>query len=313
MSYRGRFAPSPTGPLHLGLVTTALIAWLRARQCGGAFVMRIEDLDTPRVVAGSEAQQLADLQWLGLAWDEGPDVGGAAAPYRQSARSDRYEDALAQLAGQGATYLCDCSRRDIAGIASAPHAGEDGPRYPGTCRRFGMQPRVWKRPPAIRLAVPERDIAFDDVFQGAQRQAVAREVGDFVLKRGDGVYAYQLAVVVDDLAMRISEVVRGADLLGSTARQILLAEMLGGRAPQFAHVPLVVDAAGARLQKRAPSHTLAGVRAAGTAAPQLLARLAAMLGLFGAGGLPAAVTAADLVARADLGALRGRAIVRLPA
>ena len=139
ISYRGRFAPSPTGDLHLGSVATALVAWLRARAAGGALVLRIEDIDTPRVVPGSEARQLADLRWLGLDWDEGPDCGGPYAPYRQSERTVQYEAALGALAAQGLVYLCDCSRREISGVASAPHAGEEGPRYPGTCRPHGMR------------------------------------------------------------------------------------------------------------------------------------------------------------------------------
>mgnify|MGYP000355235234 CR=1 FL=1 len=277
MLYRGRFAPSPTGDLHLGSLATALVAWRRARAAGGALVVRVEDLDTGRVVAGSEARQLADLRWAGLDWDEGPDLGGAFAPYRQSERGAWYAAALARLTADGAAYFCDCSRRDIAAVASAPHAGEDGPRYPGTCRRFGMAARAWKRPPAVRVALPDRVVEVDDALQGRFRQHVAREVGDFVLRRGDGVYAYQLAVVVDDLAMRISEVVRGADLLASTPRQVLLAEMLGGTAPRFAHVPLIVDADGARLQKRAPRHTLAALRAAGVPAAAVRAQLESIL------------------------------------
>jgi glutamyl-tRNA synthetase len=311
-AYRGRFAPSPTGDLHLGSLATALVAWLRARQAGGVFLMRIEDIDTPRVVTGSEPCQLADLRWLGLDWDEGPDVGGRYAPYRQSERTPRYEAALAALAAQGALYLCDCSRRDIAGVASAPHAGEEGPRYPGTCRRFGMRMRAWKRPPAVRVALPDRAVAFSDAFQGTLHQDVAREVGDFILKRGDGVYAYQLAVVVDDLAMGVTEVVRGADLLSSAPRQILLAEMLGGRAPGFAHVPLVVVAAdGSRLQKRTPGHTLAAERAAGRSANLMIHRLARTLGLVGEAAPPRAGALAALLAAADLSALCGRREVRL--
>lgn len=307
--YRGRFAPSPTGDLHLGSAATALVAWLRARSQHGALVLRVEDIDTPRVVAGSEAGQLDDLRWLGLEWDEGPDVGGPHAPYRQSERTRSYEDAIARLAADGAVYLCDCSRRDIAGVASAPHGGEEGPRYPGTCRPFGMRPRRFKRPPAVRVALPEVDVEVHDVLQGTVRQNVWREVGDFVLERGDGVYAYQLAVVVDDLAMRITEVVRGVDLLSSAPRQTLLAQMLGGRAPAFAHVPLVVAAGGERLQKRTPAHTLAGRRRAGASGPRVVAQLARCLGI--AGGANHELTPTETLACFDLGALRGRREVRL--
>jgi glutamyl-tRNA synthetase len=310
LPYRGRFAPSPTGDLHLGSAATALVAWLRARTAGGALVLRVEDIDTPRVIAGSEARQLADLHWLGLDWDEGPDSGGPCAPYRQSQRTAHYEAAIGALAAHGLVYLCDCSRRDIRTIASAPHAGEEGPRYPGTCRPHGMRVRPWKRPPAIRVALPDREIVVHDAFQGVIRQHPADTVGDFVLKRGDGVYAYQLAVVVDDLAMGITEVVRGADLLGSAPRQVLLAEMLGGRAPGFAHVPVVVAADGTRLEKRNPRHTLHGLRALGEAAGAVVARLAYGLGL-AATSEGGGVDPQQLRAAFDPSVLRGRRELRL--
>ncbi len=280
----------------------------RARREGGQLVLRVEDIDTPRVVKGSEARQLDDLRWLGLDWDEGPDVGGAVGPYRQSDRSAYYEAALADLAGHGLLYLCDCSRAEIAQSASAPHTGEEGPPYPGTCRRFGMRVREWKRPPAVRLAVPERTVTIVDAAQGTVTQDVAREVGDFVLKRGDGVYAYQLAVVADDLEMGITEVVRGVDLLSSAPRQALLAELLGGRAPAWLHVPLVLAADGSRLQKRTPSHTLADARRTGIAPATMIARLARALGFPDADApdLPRAV-----VDGFDVASLRGRREIRL--
>ena len=312
VAYRGRFAPSPTGDLHLGSAATALVAWLRARAAGGALILRVEDIDTPRVVVGSEARQRADLRWLGLDWDEGPDVGGPHAPYRQSERTAHYDAALAALAAQGLTYWCDCSRREIGSLASAPHAGDDGPRYPGTCRPHGMRERPWKRPPAIRLAVPDREVVVDDAFQGVVRQHVAASVGDFVLRRGDGVCAYQLAVVVDDRAMGITEVVRGADLLGSTPRQVLLAELLGGRAPTFAHVPLVVAADGSRLAKRNPRHTLHGLRELGRSPEAVVAGLADNLEI--AGAIPYdGIGPAQLVRRFDPTRLRGRRELRLGA
>lgn len=313
MTYRGRFAPSPTGDLHLGSAAAALVAWLRARTEGGRLVLRVEDIDAPRVVAGSEARQLHDLRWLGLDWDEGPDVGGPHAPYRQSQRIARYDAAIEALAARGLVYLCDCSRREIAGIASAPHAGEEGPRYPGTCRGSGMRARAFKRPPAVRLALPDREVAIEDVLQGALRQNPSREVGDFVLRRGDGVHAYQLAVVVDDLAMEVTEVVRGIDLLSSAPRQALLAEMLGGRAPHFAHLPLLVDAHGERLQKRAPRHTLAGQRERAVSPAQVVARLGRALGLLRQPA--AAMTPAELLEHVggDFSPLRGSREVRLDA
>ena len=255
---------------------------------------------------GTEARQLDDLRWLGLDWDEGPDVGGASAPYRQSERRAHYEAALDALARRDLTYLCDCSRAEIARIASAPHAGEEGPRYPGTCRDLGMRPRAWKRPPAVRLRVPPGGIAIDDALQGRLVQDVAQAVGDFVLRRGDGMFAYQLAVVVDDLAMGVGEVVRGADLLSSAPRQALLARLLGGTPPRWAHVPLVVAADGSRLAKRAPGVTLRDHRDAGASAAHLVDGLARLLGLARGGSLAA------MLATFDRSVLSGRATVRLP-
>jgi len=270
-------------------------------------VLRVEDLDTPRVVAGAEARQLDDLRWLGLDWDEGPDLGGPLGPYRQSERTAPYEAALDELARRDLLYLCDCSRAEIARVASAPHPGDEGPRYPGTCRDLGMRPRAWRRPPAIRLRVPERVIEVEDALQGHVTQDVAAAVGDFVLRRGDGAFAYQLAVVVDDLAMGVAEVVRGADLLGSTPRQVLLAELLGRIPPRYAHVPLVLASDGSRLAKRNAGTTLREQRAAGVEPGALVDALARTLGL-GHGHAPAA-----LLSSLDRTRLAGRATVRLPA
>ena len=209
-SYRGRFAPSPTGDLHLGGASTALCAWLAARAAQGVIVLRMEDIDTPRVVAGSAERILEDLRWLGLDWDEGPGAAGESGPYVQSLRFDRYDEALRRLASERRTYRCDCSRAEIARIASAPHPGEEGPVYPGTCRALPLDERVFRRPPAIRLQAPAGLVRFDDAVQGTFEEDVSRETGDFVLRRGDGVYSYQLAVVVDDLEMGITEVGAGS-------------------------------------------------------------------------------------------------------
>jgi glutamyl-tRNA synthetase len=242
-------------------------------------VLRVEDLDTARIVAGSERSQLDDLGWLGLRFDESPSVGGPAAPYRQSERLDLYQAALRRLDEHGLTYLCDCSRAEIAQVASAPHAGDEGPRYPGTCRSHGTRPRAFKRPPAVRLAVPERRrVVIEDGARGALASCPFDDVGDFVLRRGDGVFAYQLAVVVDDLAMGITEVVRGVDLASSAPRQALLSELLGGSAPRYVHVPLLVSSTGQRLAKRDASSTVADVRARGTSVRELLAALARAYG-----------------------------------
>jgi glutamyl-tRNA synthetase len=302
--YRGRFAPSPTGDLHFGSAACALVAWAWARSSGGAFVLRVEDIDTPRVKAGVESRQLDDLRWLGLDWDEGPEVGGVHAPYRQSERVARYDAALDSLARRGLTYYCDCSRADIARIASAPHEGEEGPRYPGTCRELGLRERAWKRAPAIRLKVPDRDVRVDDLLQGSFTENVGQRVGDFVLRRGDGVYAYQLAVVVDDLAMEITDVVRGADLLGSTARQILLAELLGGAPPRYAHHAMVMSEDGGRMAKRGGGAMLYTEREGGASAGAVVGTLAAALGLGSSHGAASASTPAEIAAAFDPARLR---------
>jgi glutamyl-tRNA synthetase len=274
---RTRFAPSPTGDLHLGGAWTALASWALARRAGGAFVVRVEDLDPPRVVRGSAARILDDLAWLGLAWDEGPDVGGPYAPYTQSERSPLYEAALDDLARRGLTYACDCSRAEIAQVASAPHPGEEVV-YPGLCRDRGARPM--KRDPATRLRLPEPcPVRVIDGALGPIAQDLARDVGDFVLQRGDGVFAYQLAVVVDDLAMGITDVVRGADLASSTPRQAHLARLLGGEPPRTVHLPLVVASDGSRLAKRTGGAQVRALREAGISAEVILGRLAHGLGL----------------------------------
>jgi glutamyl-tRNA synthetase len=279
MVYRGRFAPSPTGPLHLGNARTALLSWVEARARGGAWLMRVEDLDRPRVRPGLEARILEELRWLGLDWDEGPDVGGRRGPYRQSERLDRYRLALERLRGAGLVYPCFCSRAEVAAAALAPHGpGDDGPRYPGTCRDLSSAERA-ARPPAWRFRVPEGAVAFADGLRGPQSVDVAAEVGDFVVARADGVPAYQLAVVVDDAAMEVTDVVRGDDLLPSTARQILLYRALGAEPPRFAHVPLVVGPDGERLAKRHGALSLGELRERGADPRAVCALLAALSGL----------------------------------
>ncbi len=279
MPYRGRFAPSPTGDLHLGSAAAALFCAAAAKKNRGALVLRMEDIDTGRVVAGKAAEILDDLRWLGVAWDEGPDAGGPWAPYDQSARLPLYEAALEALGRARLTYFCDCSRAEIARAASAPHAGEEGPRYPGTCRAFGLEQRAFRRPPAVRLAVPEgAEVEVVDAVLGPLRERVGEISGDFVLRRGDGVFAYQLAVVADDLAMGITEVVRGADLASSAPRQALLARLLGGTPPSFAHVPLLLAADGSRLAKRAAGMPLRDQRASGRDPRELGRAIAAAYG-----------------------------------
>jgi glutamyl-tRNA synthetase len=307
---RGRYAPSPTGPLHLGNARTALLSWLAARAAGGAYVMRVEDLDGPRVRPGLEARILDELRWLGLDWDEGPDVGGPAGPYRQSERLPRYATALERLRADGRVYPCFCSRAEIAAASQAPHgASDEGPRYPGTCAALAPEEaarRAAMRRPAWRLRVPAGAVSFEDVVHGACAFDVAEAVGDFVVARADGIPAYQLAVVVDDAAMGVTQVVRGDDLLPSTARQLLLYAALGLAPPRFAHVPLVVGEDGARLAKRHGALSLGELRAGGADPREVIALLADL------SGLPAGPRAAarDLVAGFDLSHLpRGPATV----
>lgn len=283
---RGRFAPSPTGDLHLGGARTALIAWLAARRDGSSLVLRMEDIDTPRVVPGAASRLLEDLRWLGLDWDEGPDIGGPRAPYTQSERSGFYLDALERLEARGHLFPCYCSRAEVARAATAPHGpGDDGPRYPGTCRTLTQEQRTAHeqagRRPALRLRVEPQDITLCDQLTGPLHQDVAAAVGDFILRRADGLFAYQLAVVVDDLAMDIGEVVRGDDLLGSTPRQLLLRALLAPQAGplHFAHLPLILGPDGKRLSKRHGAISVRAFRDSGWAAERLVGHLAASLDL----------------------------------
>jgi len=248
--YRGRLAPSPTGLFHLGHVRTFLVAAQRAR--GGILILRNEDLDPDRCHADFVHAMFEDLRWLGIPWDEGPDCGGPFAPYSQSERRDFYLRAWQQLRDGGFAYPCTCSRKDLAFSASAPNEADDEPIYPGKCRVRAYIGR-FDRPFGVnwRFRVPDGEaIEFEDAHLGPQRYLAGSDFGDFVIWRRDDVPAYQLAVVVDDNAMQITEVVRGEDLLKSTARQILLYRALGLQAPQFYHCGLVRDEYGIRLAKR---------------------------------------------------------------
>ena len=287
-SIRGRYAPSPTGELHLGNLRTALLAWLFARAANGKFVLRIEDLDQPRVRPGATARMLTDLHWLGLDWDEGPDCAGPYAPYKQSERQIIYQHYLQRLREAHLVYPCYCSRAEItqAGrIASAPQQGsEEGPRYPGTCRYLTEKQRreyeARGRRPALRFRVEdERMVTFNDLIAGTITQQVQNTIDDFILCRSDGIVAYQFAVVIDDGLMSINQVVRGTDLLASTARQILLFEALDFPIPTFAHVPLMLDEQGKRLAKRTLSAGIEPLRAAGFTPMQIIGQLAASCGL----------------------------------
>jgi glutamyl-tRNA synthetase len=300
---RGRYAPSPTGLLHVGSARTALAAWLSIRAQGGTFVMRVEDLDGPRALPGMDAAILDDLRWMGLDWDHGPDVGGPDGPYHQSERFGHYEDALARLHARQRLFPCRVSRKDLQELATAPHGTDGLPPYPASLRPTYLVPGWFEElrghdapDAAIRFLVREWPVTFQDHVCGAVTEEVHAAVGDFVLKRRDGVYAYQLAVVVDDLLMGVTEVVRGQDLLGSTARQILLIEALGGPRPAYAHVPLVVNAEGDKLSKRDEGLTLQSLRAAGITPNAFVGYLGYSLGLLDA---PAPCPASALVARFD--------------
>lgn len=234
--YRGRFAPSPTGPLHFGSLVAAVGSYLEARTRGGDWLVRMEDLDPPRIVPGAADDILRALEACGMLWD--------GTVVRQSARHDAYHAALHRLRDRGLVYPCACSRREIADSALT---GVEGPVYPGTCRGGIAGDRSAR---ALRLDTRGAVIAFDDALQGRITSALEREFGDFVLYRSDGVYAYQLAVVVDDADEGVTDIVRGADLLGSTPRQVYLQGLLDLPQPRYAHLPVVVNAAGEKLSKQ---------------------------------------------------------------
>jgi glutamyl-tRNA synthetase len=271
----GRLAPSPTGGLHLGHARTFLIAWLSARAAGGRVILRIEDLDATRVRAESRQGILVDLHWMGLDWDEGPDVGGPHAPYVQSERAGRYRVALDRLVSAELVYPCTCTRVDIQRAASAPHPDEEGPSYPGTCshRRASDADALGDRPFAWRFRVPPGPIAWPDLFHGLVEVDPARAGGDFIVARHTIGPSYQLAVVVDDAAMAITQVIRGADLITSTPRQVLLYQALGRPLPRFGHVPLALGPNGRRLAKRENALKIATLREAGVDPKMLVGSL----------------------------------------
>ncbi len=269
--YRGRLAPSPTGYLHLGHARTFWTAHERARQNGGVLILRNEDLDRTRCRPEFVAAMIEDLRWFGLDWQEGPDCGGPFGPYHQSERINSYRATLEHLRAGNRIYPCTCSRKDIQAAVSAPH-GDDEPVYPGTCRGRTVPPAGGTQY-SWRFRVPEgQGIEFHDQHLGPQRFVAGRDFGDFVVWRPDDVPAYQLACVADDAAMGITEVVRGADLLVSTARQLLLYRALKLPPPAFFHCDLLADETGRRLAKRHDSLSLRTLRQRGET-PSLLRQL----------------------------------------
>lgn len=277
----GRFAPTPSGRLHLGNLFCALLAWLSARSVGGRMVLRVENLDPARSRKAYADQLERDLLFLGLDWDEGGSRGGPHPPYYQQECTQRYAALLDRLQARGLVYPCFCTRAELH-AADAPHAADGEPVYDGRCRRLSAaaaEERALLRAPALRLRVPEETIAFTDGHYGAVEQYLPSECGDFILRRSDGVYAYQLAVVADDAAMGISQVVRGRDLLSSTPRQLLLYRLLGFKPPRFYHTPLLLAPDGRRLSKRDRDLGLDALRERGLGAPDIVGRLAFAAGL----------------------------------
>ena len=283
---RGRFAPSPSGRMHLGNLFCALLSYLSVKSRGGEWILRIEDLDTARCRPDYARQVEEDLRWLGLAWDEGGSAGGPDAPYFQSERTALYEAALARLRGMGLVYPCFCTRAQLH-AASAPHREDGLTVYPGTCR--GLTPEdiarreAAGRKGALRLRVPEETVTFTDGHLGEVTEYLPTDCGDFLLRRSDGLFAYQLAVVVDDAAMGVTEVVRGADLLSSTPRQLLLYELLGWEAPEFYHFPLLLSPDGRRLSKRDGDLGLGALRERDTP-EEIIGKLAYLAGQNPGGG-----------------------------
>jgi glutamyl/glutaminyl-tRNA synthetase len=269
--YRGRLAPSPTGYLHLGHAKTFLVAAGRARAAKGILILRNDDLDRARCRQEYVEAMIEDLRWLGCEWDEGPDVGGPCAPYNQSERLPHYRDVFDRLRTAGLVYPCTCSRRDIQAAAAAPHENGDEPLYPGTCRPENLskdenerRSRLARDAANWRCRVTDGEtLAFTDANFGEQAATAGKDFGDFIVWRREGLPSYQLACVADDAAMQITEVVRGADLMLSTFRQLILYRALGLEAPAFYHCPLVTDDQGVRLAKRHDALALRTLRAKG--------------------------------------------------
>lgn len=282
---RGRFAPSPSGRMHLGNIWSGLLAWLSARSAGGEMVLRLEDLDPDRCTRAWCDQVMRDLEWLGLTWDN--------EPVYQSERTEVYAQAFHTLEQRGLIYPCYCTRAERL-AASAPHRSDGQTIYDGRCSRLTEGEREvlsQTRRPAWRVKVGQESITFCDLLQGEYKEDLKTDCGDFILRRSDGVYAYQLAVVVDDAAMGVNQVVRGSDLLSSTPRQIYLQRLLGLKEPEYGHVPLLLSADGRRLAKRDRDQELGELQSRYTA-PELLGRLAHLAGLIPE---PAPITAQELI------------------
>ena len=282
-AYRGRYAPSPTGRLHLGNLRTALLAWLHARLSQGRFILRIDDLDLPRNQPGSMEQIIDDLRWLGLDWDEGPDIGGPHGPYLQSNRIQHYQAFFLQLQDQNQVFPCICSRKDVQQSPSAPNSGQLETIYPGTCRpsdNASKQGTPHNKPVSWRFLTRNIKIAWQDNVSQPATIELDKTTGDFVIKRKDGLYAYQFASVVDDGLMGITDIVRGADLIDSMPRQLALFDALQFSRPRFLHAPLMKDNLGRRMAKRDGSDSLEQWKSRDRAPERLIGELASSCGLW---------------------------------
>ena len=285
---KGRFAPSPTGYIHLGNVWIALLSYISARQQGGTYVVRMEDIDLQRAKRSFGETLLDDLEWLGLDWDEGPRVGGPASSYWQSERLFIYDSVLQSLQANDLLYPCFCNRSRLQSIASAPHRSEVVHHYDGHCRHMNQEEQrimIQQKQPSYRLKVDNEEISFVDFYQGRNTYKLQAEIDDFVLRRGDGMYAYNLAVVIDDIQMGITEVIRGCDLLNTTAQQMYLYHQLQrididtSTIPVYGHAPLLIDSQGNRLSKRQQSITIRELRELQWTPERILGELAVLAGL----------------------------------
>ena len=286
---KGRFAPSPTGYIHLGNVWIALLSYISTRQQKGTYVVRMEDIDLQRSKRELGEALLDDLEWLGFEWDEGPRIGGSESTYWQSERQEYYANILECLALEKLIYPCFCNRARLQSIASAPHVGEVVHRYDGHCRHIDeeeVKALFAEKDPSLRLSIDSCDIEFTDRWQGVQHIHLEGELDDYVLRRGDGMYAYNLAVVLDDIAMGITEVIRGDDLLDTTGQQIYLYKTLQQclhskniTVPSYGHAPLLIDSEGHRLSKRQKSITIRELRDNQWSANRILGELAIVGGL----------------------------------
>ena len=286
---KGRFAPSPTGYIHLGNVWIALLSYISTRQQKGTYVVRMEDIDLQRSKRELGEALLDDLEWLGFEWDEGPRIGGSESTYWQSERQDYYANVLECLALEKLIYPCFCNRARLQSIASAPHVGEVVHRYDGHCRHIDekkVKTLSAEKDPSLRLSIDSCELEFTDRWQGVQHIHLEGELDDYVLRRGDGMYAYNLAVVLDDIAMGITEVIRGDDLLDTTGQQIYLYKTLQQclhskniKVPSYGHAPLLIDSEGHRLSKRQKSITIRELRDNQWSANRILGELAIAGGL----------------------------------